>query len=280
MSILEMIKYVFLGLVQGITEVLPISSSGHVELVKNLIHLQVDEGLLFLVILNTGSLLTFLFVYRKKVLLIIVHFFKYIFKPQTRGESVYGFSIALKLVIASIPAVILGLILEDVFDSLLVQYNLLISGIGLLFTGTVLFLVSSKKIRNGSTRVGYVDAILIGLSQGIALFPGVSRSGMTTSTGISRGIGIESALDFSFLMYIPVSVGSLILTVSKLFDSGLQMVNNYYYLYYFFAFLMSISATYIAFKLIFNIFKAGKMKYFGYYCLIIGAISVTIFIAR
>ncbi|MDD3113043.1 MAG: undecaprenyl-diphosphate phosphatase [Candidatus Izemoplasmatales bacterium] len=278
MNLLEALKYLLLGLVQGVTEVLPISSSGHVELVQTLVQLEADEGLLFLILVNTGSLIVFLFIYWRKLWRVLLDFLSYIFRPSTREATSKGFYYAIKLVIASIPAAIVGVFFKDQLDALLKSHGLLVSGTGLILTGSVLLIVSQKRAFNGEATVSFVDAILMGLGQAAALFPGVSRSGMTTSTGISRGIGIATALDFSFMMYIPVSIGVLLLSVIDGIQSGFNLPGSDYIGYYLLALVGAIVATYLAFRIVFSAFKTGKLKYFALYCLAVGLLSIGIYI--
>lgn len=280
MSIIEAIKYLLLGIIQGITEVLPISSSGHVEIAKSLFQMEVDEGLLFLILVNTGSLIAFIVVFFRDIINIIEDVFTFIFQKDQREESKEGFSTLVKLIIASIPAAIVGLLFNDKIDELMIKYNVLLSGIGLLFTATLLLLTSRGKIKRGYTHISYTDAILLGLAQGIALIPGISRSGSTTSTAIKRGVGVDSALRFSFLMYIPVSVGSMLLYIIKIADEGMGLPSNDYLIYYGLAFIGAMFATYVAFKFIFNIFKSGKLKYFSYYCFAIGIFSIILYLVK
>jgi len=280
MDFIEALKYFILGLIQGITEVLPISSSGHVELVKAIIHIDFDQDLLFLVLVNTGSLVTIIFLYFNRLVSIIKDFFLYLFKKSTRETTRIGFGLGLKLIVATIPATIVGLVFKGMIETLMIQYNVLLSGIGLIFTGNILFLVSAKRIRRGFTQITYKDAILVGIAQSIALIPGVSRSGMTTATAINSGMGIDSALNFSFLMYIPISIGSLLLSMKDIFDTGVSIANSAIYIYYLLAFVAAVFATYVAYKLVFNIFKSGKLKYFVVYCILIGLVSIGLFIFR
>ncbi len=280
MSVLEALKYLFLGIVQGVTEVLPISSTGHVEFFKAVIDLQVDEGLLFSILINTGSLTAFIFVYRKKLAALIADFFRFIFIPEARNVCRSGFFYVLKLGVASIPAGIAGILFKAKINEIMLEYNVLLSGIGLLFTGTVLLVVVTSRPRKGNTLISWADAALMGIAQGVALLPGVSRSGMTTSTALKRGNSITSALDFSFLMYIPVSLGSLLLIVFDMFKLGVDIPSNNHYLYYALATIGAVIATYVAFKLVFNAFRSGKLKYFGYYCLLAGIASLVVYMIQ
>ncbi|MBN2504311.1 MAG: undecaprenyl-diphosphate phosphatase [Bacilli bacterium] len=280
MNVLEALKYLFLGIVQGITEVLPISSSGHVEFFKEVVGLEIDEGLLFLILVNTGSLITFVFVYRHKLAQLIKDFFLFVFVPEARNESKSGFYYVLKLGVASIPAGIVGIIFSSHIDRIMIEYNVLLSGVGLVFTGTILLILAITKLRKGNTLVSWMDAIFMGLAQAVALVPGVSRSGMTTSTALKRGHSIDSALDFSFLMYIPVSLGSLLMIIVDIAQEGISVPSSAYYIYYAIAGAGAIIATYFAFLVVFNAFKTGKLKYFGYYCLLAGVASIIIFIMK
>lgn len=280
MDVLELIKYLILGAVQGITEVLPVSSSGHVKIAEMILQLKEEQGLLFLILLNTGSLCVFLFVYRKELLHLIGDFFLYVFKPSLREEHKAGFFFVLKLAIASVPAAIVGFALEDQIDSLMVVYGGLLSGIGLMITATVLLLTSRRRLSHHISEISFKDAIWIGVAQSVALTPGISRSGMTTSTGLNRGIDVDPALRFSFMLYIPVSVGTLLLEIIKGFRDGISVPESEYYVYYFGAFLMAVIFTAFAFRIVFPAFKSGKLKYFSYYCFLAGAISIILFLIK
>jgi undecaprenyl-diphosphatase len=153
-------------------------------------------------------------------------------------------------------------------------------GIGFLVSGTVLFIIRDVKIKRGKTMINWADAIFIGLAQAVAIFPGVSRSGITSSTSIKRGMGIDSALNFSFMMYIPLSFGSILLYLRDLGSEGLGLVSNDYIVYYGLAFVGAMGATYLAYKLIFNIFKSGKLRYFSYYLFTIGLLSMFYFMIK
>ncbi len=294
MDILEAFKYLLLGIIQGIAEVIPISSSGHVQLAQTIFHLQVDQGLLFLILVNTGSLVTFLVLYFNRILNLIKDFFGFLFNYffhhsdiSLRENKNKNFIFSVKIIVACIPAAIVGLLFQNKIDIILENYGTLVVGVGLLLTGTVLYTIKDIRILKGKTMITWMDTILIGLAQGIAIFPGVSRSGMTSTTSIKRGMGIDSALNFSFLLYIPLSIGSLFLMLYKVVNKmktdnltvlqSLEVPSNIYFLYYFLAFAGAVVATYVAYRVIFNIFKSGKLKYFSYYCIVIGLGSLLYF---
>ncbi len=290
MDIIEALKYLILGIVQGITEVIPVSSSGHVELAQIILNVTTEEKLLFLILVNTGSLMTFLIIYFKRIIELIRDFFVYIFKKNLREERYNNFIFAVRIIVACIPAAIVGFFLDDIINDSLLTYGTLFVGVGLLVTGTMLYFIKDTRILKGKTMINWTDTLLIGLAQSVAVFPGISRSGMTTATSIKRGMGIDSALNFSFLLYIPLSVGSLFLMIYKVYDKvnnlGLTLTESLgvpggeYILYYGLAFVGAAVATYFAYRLVFNIFKSGKLKYFSYYAFAIGLISIFYYMAR
>jgi undecaprenyl-diphosphatase len=282
MDIIEAIKYFFLGIVQGITEVLPVSSSGHTEIVKALFNMNfgTQKPTLFLILLNTGSLVTFIIIYFKRLVRLIVDFVIYIFKKDRRTETKANFIYFSKILVGTIPAGIVGILFRKTLDNWLSEYGLLLVGIGLLFTSTVLIAVSQRPFHNKSYEFSWTDTILIGVAQSVAIVPGVSRSGMTTSMALHRDAGVDSALNFSFLLYIPVSIASLLLLIYEGFKNGLGVPGSSYYGYYLLAFIGAVIFTYVAYRLIFSIFRSGKLKYFGYYCLFMGVGSIIWFVVH
>ncbi|PKK94840.1 MAG: UDP pyrophosphate phosphatase, partial [Tenericutes bacterium HGW-Tenericutes-5] len=156
-------------------------------------------------------------------------------------------------------------------------YGILLAGIGLLITATVIYYISTIDYRRDNKKINWWDTLFIGLAQAVAIFPGISRSGMTTSTALKRGSGINNALNFSFLMYIFISIASTGLMVVD-FTKESATISSAQYIYYIFAFVGAMVATYIAYKLIFNIFKTGRLKYFSYYCFGVGLLAIAIFV--
>lgn len=276
-SFIELLKYLFLGLIQGVTEVLPVSSSGHVELTKAMVGLEVDGNIIFLILLNTGSLFTFLIIYFKRLLELAKSFFMYIFKPSKRVENKENTLFLMKILMACIPAGIAGLFFKPIIEQFCSESGILLAGIGLLITATVIYYISTIEFSRDEKKIGWWDTLFIGLAQAVAIFPGVSRSGMTTSTALKRGTGINNALNFSFLMYIFISIASTGLLIVD-FTKESATISNVQYIYYIVAFLGAMVATYIAYKLIFNIFRSGKLRYFSYYCFGIGLLAVILFV--
>ena len=263
---MEIIKYIILGIVQGFTEPLPISSSGHLLIFKNLFNLNLGD-LNFEIITNFGSLLAILFLYRKKIIKIIKEFFLYI---KTKEKKYYSnFKYALLIVVGTIPAGILGLLFKDKIE--LISSNVKYVGIALLITALALFIVKNINGKKDDSDITYKDAIKVGLFQAIALLPGISRSGATLTGALLCDIKKDKALDFSFMLYIPISLATMVLGVSDLVSS--PDVKSLI-LPYFLGFLFSMIVTYFALKLFIDIVKKNKLIYFVIYCLIVGTLVI------
>ncbi len=265
LSISEFFKYLLLGLVQGITEPLPISSSGHLIIFKNIFNVNMVDEINFNIIVNFASLLAILIYYRKFLLEIIGGAFSFIFKKNKDKKN--EFSYCLLVVVATIPAGIAGLFLKDIIDE---KFSSLLSvGISLFITGLLLNFIHYVSKKAKTDKISLKTSILMGFAQIIGLFPGISRSGSTTSFGVLNKVDLEKALRFSFMMYIPVSIASLFLGIMDL------DINNIYIGGYIIAFFMSLIGTYVAINLFFKLVKKDNLKYFGYYCL---AVSMTVLI--
>lgn len=282
MSIVELLKYIFLGLIQGLTEVLPISSSGHVALSQELLQITADEGILFLTLVNIGSLLAILYHFRKIINKLIAESFKYVFGKNKNEEYITSFRYVLLIVVATIPTIILGYTFSKRIDLIYHQYPMFVVGVGLLITATFLYSVRFAPNKHIRQEVSLKDAIIIGLVQPFSIFPGISRSGITTSTGLMRKTSMETSLTFSFMLYIPISIGSLVLFAIRWVSDpqvvhfGLDSSNSFQLFYYLAAFIASFTATKISLKYIFKWFRQGKLVYFAIYTLLLGLIALAI----
>lgn len=274
------IKYILLGIVQGLTEVLPISSSGHVTIFQTLLGINIDNGILFLILINIGSLIAVLIHFWKMISRLIRNFFLYIFRPDTREITREDFLYCWKIALASIPIGITGFFLSDTIDSLLNQYPLVLVGMGLLGTGTLLYLVRNASYVNGRQHITFRDAVNIGIGQAFAPLPGFSRSGVTTTTGLMQKLSMETALVFSFMLYIPVSLGSTIKYLLEFslspgtFNWGFDTSYGWAYLFYIVATAASFAATMFSLKFIFVWFRRGKLVYFSFYTLGLGLVCL------
>ncbi len=276
MSIIELLKYILLGFVQGVTEVLPISSSGHVAIFQQILNVRADEGFLFLILINFGSLISILLYFRKLIFHYISSFIYYIFVPSSRNDTNEGFYVVIKIFIGIIPAAFVGYFVASTVDAFYQNYYLLIVGAGLLFTATVLYLVRNKSSVNGRQTITFQDAFFIGVFQTLAIVPGISRSGITTSSGLHRKMSMETALNFSFMLYIPLSIGSFlryILHVVNLDDLTLLGINPsepYQIIYYIAAMISSLLATWFSLKFMYILYRRGKLLPFALYTFAIG----------
>jgi undecaprenyl-diphosphatase len=267
-SIEQFIRYVLLGLVQGITEPLPISSSGHLIIFKNIFGVSMDNEINFNIIVNFGSLLAILFYYRLFLKDIIVGAWTYLFKKNKEGYP--DFIYCVLIIVATIPAGIAGLLLKDIIDA---RFSTLLSvGICLFITGMLLIFIQTIAKRANTNKITLKSSLLMGCAQIIGLLPGISRSGVTTSFGVVNKVELDKALRFSFMMYIPISIASMVLGIYDL------NINIIYIPGFIAAFFMSMIGTYFAIKFFFKLVKKDNFKYFGYYCLLV-SISVLIYLA-
>lgn len=263
---------IVLGLVQGLTEFLPVSSSGHLVLTQSLLGVN-NPGLFLEIVLHLGTLVSVIIVYWQDVLGLFRGLFSLITNP--RGKRVPRELIAYRrmiglLLLGATPAGILGLTLEPVFSRLF--DSALSVGLALLLTGVVLFLISRQRAGKRSFRqMTWFDALFVGLAQGLAITPGLSRSGMTISAALGRRLDRETATRFSFLLSLPTIAGAALLQipdvladVSQLGDISLLLVG----------FLAAVLAGVFAIKLVVNMLKKGKFEYFAYYVWIIGIIAI------
>lgn len=274
------IKYILLGIIQGLTEVLPISSSGHVTIAQTLLGVDTDSGILFLILINIGSLIAVLIHFRKLLIRLVRNFFLFIFHPVTREVTREDYLYCWKIVIASVPIGLTGFFLNDAINAILNRYPLVVVGIGLLGTGTLLYLVRNASYVNGRQQITFRDAVNIGIGQAFAPLPGFSRSGVTTTSGLMQKLSMETALVFSFMLYIPVSLGStfkylleFLLSPSS-FNWGFDPSFGWTYLFYIVATFASFLATVFSLKYIFVWFRRGKLIYFSLYTLALGLICM------
>lgn len=268
-QIWEFIKYILLGLVQGVTEPLPISSSGHMIIFDSIFNNVVPVRAMnnFQIIVNAASLIAIIIYYRAFLKEILVGSYQYIF--QKNKNEADKFHYLLLVLIASVPAGILGVIIK-VLELDHYFTNIVCVAICLFITGLLLYYVHKQTPYLTRENLNWKDALFMGTGQAIGLLPGISRSGITSSFGITNGIKVEAAFRFSFMMYIPASIGA---TVLGIFD--LSKDKNINATGYIGAFFASLIGTYFAVKFFFKLLKKRNLKYFAYYCL---AVSITLLI--
>ena len=264
MSIFEAI---ILGIIQGLTEFLPVSSSGHLFLGQALLGVQSDEPLLFTIIVHFATALSTIVVFRKDITQIVMDLFQF-----KKNE---GSTFSLFILISMIPAVIVGLKLEDAIDSLTRPENqtlgLFVVGSCLLVTALLLFFSHFRS--EGKKTVGVKHAIIVGIAQAIATLPGISRSGATIATGLITGLTRENAARFSFLMVIPLIFGVMAKKGLDIFQ-GKAMVEDTNLFALFAGFFAAFISGWIACKWMISIVKKAKLSYFAIYCLVVGLLAI------
>jgi len=255
---MEIIDAIILGIIQGLTEFLPVSSSGHLELGKAILGDESvpEESLLFTVVMHFATALSTLVIFRKEVMEIVRGLFQFKWNEETQ--------FSLKIILSMIPAVFLGLFFEEQLEALFGE-NLQLVGFMLLVTALLLFLADRAK--NTEKSVSYPNAFIIGLSQAIAMLPGISRSGATISTSVLLGIDKTRAAKFSFLMVVPLIFGSIAKTLleGKITLESSQLIPLSA------GFAAAFIAGLFACTWMISLVKKSKLSYFAVYCLIVGA---------
>lgn len=285
MSLLEAI---IMGIIQGLTEFLPVSSSGHLAIFKNIFQVNTDTGILFDVLLHLGTLVAVFMVYRKDILKMIVEGIGLIADVcrnvriffQNRGKrrkTPYRRVIKngyrkfdMLVIVSTIPTAVIGYAAQELVEA--AAEILLIPGICLIITAILLFI--SDRIRNGEKtpkNVTYTNAFGIGICQGIATLPGLSRSGTTITACVISGFDRNFAVKYSFIMSIPAILGAAVL---ELKDIGSVKVTSTEVLYYVIGMVIAAVVGYICIKTLLVIVRKKKFTYFSIYCLLIGALSI------
>jgi len=248
---------VLLGVIQGLTEFLPVSSSGHLAVAQHFLPGFDQPGILFDINLHLGTLLAVLIYFRSEIGLLAMGVL-----PGGSGSP--GRRLAIMLVIGTIPAVIAGLIFGSILEESFTQLGVV--GVGLLITGTLL-LLSTRWTRTdrGLESVSVTDALIVGLLQSTALVPGISRSGTTIVGGLSRGLSREAAARFSFLLSIPAILGGTVYEIPNARLVPDEAVANYAA-----GFIAAFVIGYIAISVVLRSLANRRFHLFGYYCLVVG----------
>lgn len=267
---IELLKFLFLGFVQGIAEPIPVSSSGHLLIFQKLVHgIDNIDFELLATITNFGSFLAICLIFRKDIVRLFKGFFGYLSKKDKKLYNDYKY--AWYVVIATIPAGIIGLIVTklDLFDFL--EKNVKFVGVTLLITAVFLYFIKDFKGIKDDKDITLKDAIIIGLFQVVALLPGISRSGSTIVGGMFRRLKRSTAFNFSFILYIPISIATTVLGLKDLFDADLSINTMMLYLA---SMIVAFIFTYIGTKWFRKIVNEGKLIYFTIYCLIVGLLVI------
>ncbi|MDF2943862.1 MAG: Undecaprenyl-diphosphatase [Herbinix sp.] len=285
---MDLIKSIIMGIVQGVAEFLPVSSSGHLAIMKHVLHMETDTGLLFDVLLHLGTLIAIFIAFWKDIQELIIEGFKIIgdcfinlstviINLQSKKKVAYRKIIStpyrrfvMLIIVSTIPTGIIGVIFADAIE--IVSTTLLVPGLCLILTGILLTI--ADRVKTGTkteVNAGYKEAGLIGVAQGIATLPGLSRSGTTITACLLAGFDRSFAVKYSFIMSIPAVLGAVILEVK---DFSMDMVSQSDIFNYLVGTIVAAVVGYISIKTMLVIVRGKKFKYFAYYCFAIGIIAV------
>lgn len=263
---MNIFEAVILGLIQGLTEFLPVSSSGHLVLGNALFGLESGD-IIFEVFLHFATLVAVIVFFFKEILGIFMSPINYTLRGSRSPETIQKLRYLLYIVLGTIPAVIVGLKFKDQIEQAF--GSTLMAGIMLLVTSAILFLTLLAKPKRKKLTI--LDSILIGISQAVAILPGISRSGSTISTAMYLGIDKKTAFNFSFILSLPAILGAFILQLKDALELGIATEVMLIYLA---GMVAAFGAGYICLIVLRKVVIAGKFAYFGIYTLIIGVLTI------
>lgn len=255
MGELSVLKATILGLIQGLTEFLPVSSSGHLVLAQHFFGLQSQNGELmaFDVLLHFGTLIAVATVFYRDIIAMLTG----------RNWTLVGL-----LILATLPAVVIGLPFKDAVEEAF--SSVVLVSVALMVTGIVLGLTHYARVKSNES-ITWKKSLVIGLAQAVALLPGISRSGSTISAGLFLGLDRATAARFSFLMMLPAVSGAVILESSSVMNLHAASVFPAII-----GTLVSAVVGYMAIRWMLAIIQKGKLQYFGLYCLIVGMVTLAL----
>lgn len=259
MTFEEIIKYIILGIIQGIAEILPISSSGHLIVIQSLFGVNGENPALE-VFLHVASLIAVIFFLRKQLKRMLVGTYLYIFKKDK--DYKYPFYYFVYLLISTCVTAIFGLILKPYMDKIMQP---LIVACMLIVNGVILLSISKVETKKDITELNLKDAILIGVAQGIGVIPGISRSGITISGGVLCKYRKDDMAEYAFILFIPVTLGALLLSIEDL-----MLVDSSMWIGYLLSFAFALVFTFLSLNLFLKVIRKKKLDYFAYYCFAVG----------
>lgn len=257
----DLVKIIILAVVQGIAEFLPISSSGHLTVIGKLLDWNAEGSMQMNVTLHAGTLLAILIYYFKELLKL--------FKAET------GRKVIPAIIIGSIPAAIIGFTIKGFHLDDMLFGNLVVVGVGFIFTGIILLTAMRNKDGDNSLEdISWRQALLIGLAQGIAIIPGISRSGSTISTGLKYGLKKADSATFSFMLAIPAIGGAALLELISGLRKGSVEANSSELFVLGVGFTVAAVVGYFSLALLLKVLKRGKLTFFGWYVLTVGILTL------
>ena len=270
---------ILLGIIQGLTEFFPVSSSGHLVIAKYFLKLNLP-GAAFEAFLHFGTVVAVIVLFRKDIKELVISFFDSIYK-LSHGENILNIfknnsssKLAWFLVISTIPAAIIGYTFSSYFEILFSKP--LIASFMLTITGVLLWF-GNKKFAGGNKNISeitYKDAIFIGLAQAVAIIPGISRSGLTVIAGMSRNLDREFAAKYSFILSVPIILGASMFKIRELSSLNIDLF------ILILSGLVAAISSYGAMKIFIRLLKNRKIYFFSYYLWILSASTILIILAR
>ncbi|MDO5572398.1 MAG: undecaprenyl-diphosphate phosphatase [bacterium] len=285
---MSIFQAILLGILQGLTEFLPVSSSGHLAIIKNLLHINLDSGMLYDVLLHVATLIAICIVFFKDVVKLIVEFFMIIidiFKNigiffgnlfGRRDEAYIQLTynsyrkFVVLIIVSTIPTGVIGYLMQDIAES--AGAGMMVPGICLMISGGILLIADrTEKGRKKPKETTYLDAFTIGMCQGVATLPGITRSGTTVTACLLLGLERKFAVKYSFIMSIPAILGALILQIKDIGNVSLEAGEIAGYII---GMIVAAAVGFVCIKIMMAIVQSRKFKPFAFYCLIVGAVSV------
>ena len=267
---MSIVDAIVIAVIQGITEFLPVSSSGHLVLTQHLLGLNQPNIMVFDVLVHFGTLLSLIIVLRKDIIAIMDSFFHALKSRKIKGtDKAEYFHLGIAVIVGSIPAGVAGLIFHDRVVEIFTDPKF--AAMNIVITGLILFLTRLAKQAEGK-KVGIIHSVFIGLAQVAAIMPGISRSGITISSALFLKVSPIQAARFSFLLSIPVILGASLLETYNLIAYGISMG----YIEIIIGVFVSAIAGYCGIKLLMRVLEKGKFSWFSLYCLVVGIIGIFI----
>ncbi len=262
---MDWIEALILGLVQGLTEFLPVSSSGHLEIGKALLGVQAEDNLRFTVVVHGATVLSTLFVFRKDILALLQGLFEFKWNEPTQYVA--------KIALSMLPIAIVGLFFKDQVEEIFNTDKILFL-VGCMLLVTAALLAFTFYAKQKEKEISFCDAFIIGVAQTCAVLPGISRSGSTIATGLLLGNKKSEVAKFSFLMVLVPIIGENILSIFRTDVSTAASINTSILIV---GFIAAFASGLLACSWMIKLVKKGKLIYFAIYCLIIGLIAIFAF---
>ncbi|MED5307700.1 MAG: undecaprenyl-diphosphate phosphatase [Bacteroidota bacterium] len=261
---IEEIKYFLIGIIQGLAEFFPVSSSGHIVLLSSLLEISNEHPLLLSITVHFATTLSTIIVFRKKIFEII--------HELTSGKQFFYQSMFFKILVSSTPIFFVGLLFKNNIESFFLESYLVVA-IMLIITGIIL--LTTNFMSDGKNSISLFSAFIIGIAQAIAVVPGISRSGLTISTALFLRTSKKEAAEFSFIMVLVPIIGITILEFFLFFKSStsISLTSQKTLII---SFLSSFISGLIACKYMISIVKYNNLKYFGFYCILIAFVVIFI----